>query len=115
MLELILIGSEEETAATLKHNSIDLRVINLCIQEGKVKKNVASFKVNHLKLKEKYDIEIYDLIHYLVDSRACFLYIRSIVFRLKQNSDVLVSTCRAPGPTIGLHFDVEIYLLDTIP
>lgn len=115
MLELILIGTEEETAAKLKYHSIDLLAINLCLQVGKVDKNVASFQFDHQKLKKRSKMEVYDLIHYLIDSRACFLYRRAVVFRLKQNSDVLTSTINGIGPNIELHFEVEVYLLDKIP
>lgn len=120
-LKYILIGSPEETAATLRHEikRPDPAALNICLRNSCVIENVADFILNYKEMRQKCKLEVYDLIRYWRDSRACFEFGGEVIFRIVRDSNIRISTIQdAVRPRIDnstflkLHFDVAVYLLD---
>ena len=121
IIELVSIGSQEETLAAVKHGTIDPRLINDAISDFKIKKNKATMEINYRLLKNYAGIEVYHLIQYLVDSRACFTHGKTMLFRMCPDAEVTVSASsshnkisQVPDAVVELHFKLVPFLLDHV-
>lgn len=109
-MDLIAIGSEEETAAKIKYG-MAIDDINMCLSMGKVDNNVVNIHINSAALMNEFDYELYTVIQYLRESTACFLVDEAVIFRITPNTNITVSTTSARG-LMKLHFETEVFLLD---